>query len=170
MANKVPEISVIIPMYNAEKYIQQAVDSVLNQTFKDVEVIVINDCSTDRSYELCELLYDKNERVSLINQKKNHGVAVARNIGINAAKGKYIAFLDNDDVYYPYALEVLYKTAEQYQAEVVSSIGYMMSNDENIPKDFSGISRACVEEVPVQKVTLIEYPPPIKAQNIFSLK
>lgn len=155
-----PAISVIIPMYNAKKYIQQAVDSVLNQTFKDCEVIIVDDCSTDGSYELCQSLYSKSRRVEIIHHTKNMGVSIARNAGIRESKSKYVAFLDNDDVFLPHAMEVLYNNAEKHQAEVVSSIGYLMSNDENIPKDFSGITRICVEEIPVTEVTVFNSPPP----------
>ena len=170
MKSKAPMISVVIPMYNSKKYIQQAIDSVLEQTFKDAEIIVVDNYSTDGSYELCKKTYANDKNVSILRNQENRGVAFSRNRGISEARGKYVAFLDSDDVFLPYALELLYNTAEQYQSEVVSSIGYMMSNDENIPKDFSGISRVCVEEVPVQKNTLIEYPPPMQVQNISNLK
>lgn len=162
-----PKISVIIPMYNAKKYICDAVDSVLSQTFADCEVIVVDDCSTDGSYEFCQSQYANNPKVKLIHHEVNQGVAETRNTGLNKSNAKYVAFLDNDDVFAPYAMEVFYREAETHQADIVSSFGYMMSNDENIPRDFQGISRVCCEEQPVNEVKVYNYPPPT---DCFQLK
>ena len=162
-----PIISVIIPTYNTKKFVQQAVDSVLNQTFKNCEVILVDNCSTDGSYEMCQSLYADNERVNLIHHKTNQGVASSRNDGIQSARGKYIAFLDSDDIFLPRALETFFNIAEQYQAEVVSSIGYLMSKDENIEEDILNNARPCIEEKPVEKVTLL---PPPESPEYFQIK
>ena len=87
-------ISVVIPLYNKEKYIKRAIESVLNQTFQKFEIIVVNDGSTDKSAEIVQNI--KDPRIRLINQK-NAGVSAARNRGIQEAKYEYIAFLDADD-------------------------------------------------------------------------
>ena len=91
-----PEVSIIIPVYNNEQYIEKCIQSVLNQTFENFEVIVINDGSTDKSGEILEKLNREDSRIILIEQK-NQGVAVARNRGMNKATGKYITFVDGDD-------------------------------------------------------------------------
>ncbi|WP_225369762.1 glycosyltransferase family 2 protein [Methanobrevibacter arboriphilus] len=85
------KISVIIPVYNVEKYLEQCLDSVINQSLEDIEVICINDGSTDNSLEILDEYAKKDNRIKIIN-KKNEGLGVARNIGMDYAKGKYIIF------------------------------------------------------------------------------
>ena len=120
-----PEISVIVPLYNAIKYLQEAIDSV-SQTFQDFEIIVIDDCSTDGSWELSNRLYGEHERVSLYRHECNMTAGGARNTGLEHAQGKYIAFLDSDDLYMPEALATMHRAAEQYSAEVVHSPGCLI--------------------------------------------
>ena len=90
-------VSVILPVYNSEKYIAEAVDSVLSQTYEKLELIVINDGSTDCSENIIKNY--KDSRIVYIKNKKNVGVAMARNKGIQIASGSYIAFIDSDDVW-----------------------------------------------------------------------
>lgn len=90
-----PLVSIVIPCYNAEKYIEETIQSVLNQSETDLEIIVINDGSTDNSAQIVNAFSDK--RIQLINQK-NQGVSAARNLGLNKAKGTYIVFFDADDI------------------------------------------------------------------------
>ncbi|RLG10818.1 hypothetical protein DRN73_06905 [Candidatus Pacearchaeota archaeon] len=92
-----PKISVIIPAYNEEKYIEQAVNSVLSQSIKDFEIIIINDCSTDKTKEIIDNLSKKDSRVKPIHHKINKGRCGAVNTGIDNAKAEYISFLDADD-------------------------------------------------------------------------
>ncbi len=116
MSNR-PFFSVVIPVFNGEKYISYAVDSVLNQSFSDYEIIIVNDCSTDQTMSVCQKhLVD--ERVNVITLDKNSGVAVARNIGIENCQGRYICFLDCDDVYLPNHLETLSFMIRSYPDEV----------------------------------------------------
>lgn len=122
-----PEISVIVPLYNARKYLQEAIDSVLAQTFQDFEIIVVDDCSTDDSWELASKLYGENDKVRLYRHEGNKTAGGARNTGLEHAKGKYIAFLDSDDLYMPETLEIMHKAAEKYGAEVVHSPGCLIS-------------------------------------------
>ena len=91
-------LSVIIPVYNAQKYLEEAVQSILKQPCQDIEIIIINDGSQDRSGEVAEQLAKNHENIKVI-QSSNHGVSHARNLGIDAACGEYIAFLDADDVW-----------------------------------------------------------------------
>ncbi len=93
---KNPKISVIIPVYNVEKYLRECLDSVINQTFRDIEIICINDGSTDNSLNILEEYKRIDKRIKIIHQK-NKGMSVARNNGMKIAKGKYICFVDSDD-------------------------------------------------------------------------
>ena len=164
MSANSPAISVIIPLYNAKKYIEQAVDSVLDQTFKDVNVLVIDDCSTDGSYELVQSRYGDNERVTLMRNRKNVGPIRNYDIGIFMATGKYVAILDNDDVYLPNALETLYALAERQGADVVSSFGFLHAHSEDIPRNFSGTFVPEISGTPTNQITVITPP-----QKIFRL-
>lgn len=92
-----PFISVIIPVYNVEKYLQQCLDSVTNQTFKNIEIICVNDASTDNSLMVLEEYAKQDKRINLINNEKNIGLGLTRNRGMEIAKGEYIHFLDSDD-------------------------------------------------------------------------
>lgn len=100
-------VSVIIPIYNVENYVEQAVRSVLNQTFRDIEVIAVDDGSPDRSGEICDRIAAEDKRLKVIH-KPNGGVGSARNAGLAAASGEYIMFLDGDDYYVPDTIEYLY--------------------------------------------------------------
>src|ERR1700752_3531385 len=99
-----PLVSVIIPVYNGEKYIEQTIRSVLDQTLQDFEIIILNDGSTDSSAEIIKRLQEEDNRIIYI-PKPNTGVSDTRNIGISKASGKYLAFLDADDVWTPVNLE-----------------------------------------------------------------
>jgi len=103
--NDPPEISVIMAVYNTQTFLAEAVESILNQTFKDFELIIINDCSTDNSPKIINAYLEKDKRVVLINNKLNKGPAYSRNEGIKKARGKYIAIMDSDDTALPERLE-----------------------------------------------------------------
>ncbi|WP_142413388.1 glycosyltransferase family 2 protein [Hathewaya massiliensis] len=124
------KISVVVPMYNVENYIGRTLESIKSQSFKDFELIVINDGSTDKSLQVVEDTLDQ----SLINwriiNKKNEGVSKARNLGIEEAKGKYIYFLDGDDYIEESLLEKMYHCAENSGAEI-SFCGYVHVNEKD---------------------------------------
>ncbi|MBR1646884.1 MAG: glycosyltransferase [Selenomonadaceae bacterium] len=123
---ELPAISVIISMYNAEKYIGECLDSILAQTFQDFEVIVMDDCSTDSSVAVVEG-YKKffNERLKLIRTKKNSGsCGIPRNIGMTFSRGEYISFVDADDTITLTAFEELYSVAKKFAADVVACEKY----------------------------------------------
>ena len=127
-----PAISVIIPLYNAEKYIGECIDSILAQTFKDFELIIVDDCSTDSSCEIVESYMPKfNGRLKLYHTEKNTGSGViARNIGLTKASGEYVYNMDNDDALIETALEEMYNLAKEYDADVVYCERYYMSESE----------------------------------------
>lgn len=113
-----PCISVIIPVYNAEKYIAQCLDSILNQTFQDFEAIVVDDGSTDGSVEICRKYAKQDNRIKFIG-KSNGGVSSARNVALAHANGKYVTFLDADDMFYPDCMEQCYGILEANQLDLL---------------------------------------------------
>lgn len=115
---KQPKVSVIIPVYNTEEFVQEAVESILEQTLTDIEVIVINDGSTDRSLEILQQMEQADRRVRVYDQH-NQGQSVARNNAIELAAGEYLYFMDSDDILVANALEVCYAKCRDYQLDFV---------------------------------------------------
>ena len=114
-----PKISVIIPMYNVEQYLQRCVESVLAQTYQDIEIILVNDGSTDRSGTLAEELAAAHPGRLAVFHKANGGLSDARNYGIDHAAGDYLAFVDSDDYISPGMLEDMYSLASRHDADIV---------------------------------------------------
>ncbi|EPC09065.1 glycosyltransferase family 2 protein [Fusobacterium ulcerans] len=136
-------VSVIIPVYNVEKYLEEALESVINQSLKDIEIIVINDGSTDRSLRIIKEYANKDKRIKIINQK-NQGLSIARNMGIEKAKGKYICFMDSDDYIDLKTLEICYKKCEKYKLEMVCFDAFLFSSIENF-KYIANYDRSFIE-------------------------
>ena len=113
-----PKVSVVIPVYNVGKQLEKCLDSVVAQTFPDIEIIVVNDGSTDNSPEIIARYADKDSRIVVID-KSNEGLAYARKSGIEAAQGEYIQHLDGDDFLEPDAIELLYNKAIEEKADMV---------------------------------------------------
>lgn len=111
------KVSVVVPVYNAEKYIVQCLNSIINQTLEEIEVIVINDGSEDGSLEKIQEIRKKDDRIRVINQE-NKGPAFARNRGIKDAKGKYLALWDADDFFESTMLEEMYQACEENEADI----------------------------------------------------
>lgn len=131
MAEKIlPQISVVIPMYNVEKYVGECLDSLLCQTFQDFEVIVVDDCSTDDSRDVVKKYLPRFDgKLQLIESEKNSGgCAVPRNIGMKYAVGKYLFFLDSDDLIIKTAFEKLHGLAEKFNADVVQCEKFFSSD------------------------------------------
>ncbi len=119
---KNPAVSVIIPMYNAEKYIGECLQSLLNQTLKNFEVVVVDDCSTDNSVAIVEKYFSERECGEIIRLSVNSGCpGIPRNFGLDIAKGKYVYFMDSDDFLSEDALEIFYNVAENFNAEIVEA-------------------------------------------------
>lgn len=121
-------ISVVIPVYNVEKYLAECVDSVLGQSYTDYEIILVDDGATDSSGEMCDAYALRDSRIRVIH-RSNGGLSAARNTGLKAARGEYIYFLDSDDYIEACALEHLLATAEQEQADVVFFDGYVFFDE-----------------------------------------
>ena len=139
-----PAISVVIPMFNAEEFIGECLDSLLSQTFQNFEVIVADDCSTDNSLKVVETYREKfGDRLKITGTQKNSGGGgyIPRNLGLTLAGGEYVIFLDSDDFLLGNALETLYKSAKEYDADVVYSSTYynvVAPNDVHIYRDGFG--------------------------------
>ena len=127
------KISIIIPVYNVEKYLKTCLDSVINQTYQNLEIILVNDGSTDNSGKICEEYKRTNSRIILIH-KKNEGLSAARNTGLGIATGEYISFLDSDDYISNDMLETLYNRLVKTQSDMsVCSIQYVDDRGKLLP-------------------------------------
>ena len=136
MNENFPKVSVIIPVYNAEKYLPVCLESLLIQTFTDFEVIVVDDCSTDNSCAVAENFLERfGGRLKVLSLEENTGSgAVPRNVGLEVASGKYIFFVDSDDLLIDVALEELYNCAEESGAEIVYMNSGFLCGAEILPK------------------------------------
>jgi glycosyltransferase involved in cell wall biosynthesis len=114
-----PLISIIIPVYNAEKYLVKCLDSVVNQTYRNLEIILVDDGSTDKSPEICEEYAKKDNRIKLLH-KENGGVSSARNAGLSMISGEYIAWVDSDDYVETDYIEYMYKLLAEHDADISS--------------------------------------------------
>ena len=123
-------ISIIVPIYNVEKYLRQCLDSILNQTYQNFECLLINDGSLDNSADICREYVSKDSRFKYF-EKENGGVSSARNLGIECSRGEYITFIDSDDwVDYDY-LEVLYNSLVDERADIAISTYKQFNMDDN---------------------------------------
>lgn len=139
-----PRVTVLMTVYNGGKYLKSSVESVLNQTFKDFEFLIINDCSTDDSVKMIESFNDK--RIIIHHNKKNIGQTKSLNVGLKLARGKYIARMDSDDMAFPTWLEKLISFAESHQEFVVVSAAAAVINEsgtfkkiQRTPTTFEGV-------------------------------
>jgi glycosyltransferase involved in cell wall biosynthesis len=131
------KITVILPIYNAEKYLKQCLDSIVNQSLKGIEIIAVNDCSSDNSSRILSEYIKKHRSLKIINNSKNSGAGYSRNIAIKCAKGKYITFIDSDDWFGHDYLKQLYSEAESTKSDIVfSNMKYVDNNTESDNKDF----------------------------------
>ena len=112
------KVSVVVPVYNVEKYLRDCLESVINQDFKEIEIICVNDGSKDDSQKILEEYSEKDSRIHIIVQE-NQGVSCARNVGIRCAKGEYICFLDSDDMLESSALREIYEYAKSKQLDIL---------------------------------------------------
>lgn len=146
-----PEISVIIPVYNEEKHLRQCLNSAVNQTMRDIEIICVDDCSDDASLKILQDFAAKDERIIVICLKKHKQQGGARNAALDVAKGKYICFIDADDYVSPDYCEYLLKTMQTSGADVVIADieNYTLSDDKkliNLKNHFDKIYALCNQE------------------------
>ena len=126
-----PKVSIITPTYNGEKFIERAIKSVLWQTFKDWEMIIVDDASTDKTVKIVKEYAQKDSRIKLIELKENSGgPAIPRTIAYKEARGEYIAFLDQDDIYYPEYLELKINYLEKHpEIDILSSLAWTFDEE-----------------------------------------
>lgn len=127
-------LSIVIPVYNAESYIVPCVESIFRQTFSNYEIIIVDDGSTDRSGKLCDELAKGHENV-LVLHTENNGPSPARNLGLSRARGKYLGFVDQDDLIHPQMFEILMEEAFSGDFDVVAC-GFEHFTSDNLPKIF----------------------------------
>lgn len=126
---KTPLVSVVMPVYNAEKYVSDAIESILQQTFTDFELIVINDGSTDNSAKILKNYADQDNRIRFINHRKNKGLIGVLNEGLDICCGKYIARMDSDDISMPQRFEAQVAYMDAHPECGVLSVGFQMFGD-----------------------------------------
>jgi teichuronic acid biosynthesis glycosyltransferase TuaG len=143
-----PLVSIITPSYNNSKFINKTIESVINQTYSNWEMIIVDDCSTDNSIQVIQKYLIKDERITLLVNKNNIGAAETRNKALRIAKGKYIAFLDSDDLWLPQKLE------KQLNFMLENNIAFSFSNYEVIKSSGESINK--VIRVP-QKLSYNQY-------------
>ena len=123
------EISVVVPIYNGEFFLERCVGSIINQTFKDIEIVLIDDKSNDDSLRICYNLAQKDSRIIIVSASQNGGVAKARNLGLEIAQGKYIMFCDCDDWVEPSWCETMYNAIEKNpSAWIICGFTYIYKN------------------------------------------
>lgn len=144
--------SIIIPMYNSEKFIDRAIQSLLNQTYKNFEIILVNDCSTDQTLLVCEKYIKSN--IKLLDLDKNLGVSNARNIGLQNAKGKYVLFLDSDDWLDRNTLYLLYENIKNSDMLVYGVV--YNRNDKQVAQPLPTIGKFSVTDLFSMDSTLFD--------------
>lgn len=127
-----PLISIIIPCYNGEKYLSQSIESCLNQSYKNIELIIVNDCSTDKSLEIIETFAKRDNRIRIINNKENKKLPATLNIGHHESKGDFITWTSDDNILKPKFIELLFHNLEKEQVDVVYSNYDIIYNDGTI--------------------------------------
>ncbi len=121
-------VSVVIPVYNVENYLEECIQSVLNQTYTNLDIVLVNDGSTDASAEICDRFAEIDDRARVFHTE-NRGAALAKNVGVTQALGEYVLFVDSDDIAEKRMVETLYRQVEETGADIV--IGNYFLYDEN---------------------------------------
>lgn len=145
-----PKISVIIPVYNVEKYLPECLESILNQTFQGFEIICVDDGSTDRSLDILQEYKRKDDRFVIL-QQRHAGAGIARNHGLKLAEGKYIQFLDSDDYFEPTLLEEMYNHAEKFGADLTVCFSRKVDDNGNITESQNPNSPINLDKTPLEK-------------------
>lgn len=148
-------ISIIIPIYNLEIYLENCIDSIINQTYKNIEIILVDDCSTDGSINICRTYEKRDNRVKVVEKKQNEGAGMARNAGIEIAQGQCIMFIDGDDFVANNYVNEIYTMLIDSQADIAMCLGKPVFNIKRI------------ESIEDEKLDNYEYMSPVQAlENI----
>lgn len=145
-------ISVVVPIYNTGKYLVECVEHILKQTYQNIEIILVDDGSTDNSGEICDAFMMQDNRVRVLHQENKGGAAQAKNMGISVAKGEYITIVDPDDIVKENMIETLYQQVQEKDADVV--IGNYYNYDESDGNFYFYVTGQdfCVEELAIQEI------------------
>lgn len=150
-------ISVIIPIYNVEKYLKKCIDSIINQTYKNLEIILVDDGSPDNCGKICDEYAKKDQRIRVIH-KKNGGLSDARNAGIDIAKGKYIAFVDSDDYVEKEYIEIMYKELKKNNVKIVQCGINKISDNEEIIDNYGYLKDELINSQRIMEEKYTKYP------------
>ena len=155
MENK-PLISVIVPVYNVQKYVRKSVESILQQTYKNLEIILVDDGSTDESGKICDTLARSDNRVTVIH-KKNGGLSDARNAGLDRATGELIGFVDSDDYIEKNMYEVLEERMRINEADISCCGRYVVQESDGTKTPYFILDREQILS-PCQAIIFVLYP------------
>lgn len=147
------KVSVIVPVYNVERYLKRCVNSIINQTYNDFELLLVDDGSTDLSGKICDELKQADQRIKVFH-KKNGGLSDARNYGLQFAKGKYITFIDSDDFVSADYIDILYNSILDNSGVDISTVSVFNFSDENLIKGFNLSKRKFETEVVDTKIAV----------------
>lgn len=137
MTQETPLISIIVPVYQVKEYVGECIESLLTQTYTNLEILLVDDGSTDGSGAICDQYAGRDARVRVVHQE-NQGPSAARNAGLNCAKGEYIALVDSDDVVLPDFIETLFGLVKKYQADI-AACAFLKFSTENLADAKNGI-------------------------------
>ena len=157
MIEQSPKVSIVVAVYNIEKYIREALDSVVNQTLSDIECICVNDCSTDNSLAILNEYAQKDSRIKVFSMDKNSGPGVVRNYGLEKATGEYIMILDPDDFLEPEACEVAYKQISKNNNDLVIFSNYQYNDVNKTRKEYPKRIRPFVEQFDNPNICLKDF-------------
>ena len=143
------ELSILIPVYNAEAYVSRTIQSILSQNYSDFELVLVDDGCSDRSAMICDEWERKDRRITVIHQK-NAGIGGARNIGLKKAFGKYIGFVDNDDLIHPQMHSILIDVAKKTNADVVMSFEEKVYENQQLDITEFDLDDKCYNSVPIE--------------------
>ena len=140
------KVSVIVPVYNVELYLRECLDSIINQTLKEIEIICIDDCSSDNSYGILEEYSKKDNRIIIFRNQENMSAGPSRNIGIRVSQGEYITFVDSDDFLDKNYYELLYNTAKEYDSDIVNTSNILRYNNGEISYYYCNVHRFLTDD------------------------
>ena len=151
-----PLVSIVVPIYNIEEYLEECLNCLVNQTLKNIEIICVNDASTDNSLEILNGFSQNDERIKVINNETNQGLSITRNNGLKAAKGEYIAFIDSDDLIETDAYEKLYNEAKEHGQDMI--VYNFKRFDDGGVEWFEIVQQNSNIDEYVEKTNIIEHP------------
>ena len=135
-----PLVSVVVPVYKVEEYLDQCVESIVNQTYGNLEIILVDDGSPDKCPEMCDAWARKDSRIKVVH-KENGGVSQARNEGLSLVLGEYVTFVDSDDILYAGMIATLMQACQKYGAQVAMCPVFHFSSENNVPSQLSGLTK-----------------------------